>query len=251
MKVFYLNRVRFAKGDTTTALKYAFGLAKQDKGIDTITLLVLQQQQYDPFLSEISFKPIHYKNHVANIAGYKIQIHTVKTYNPNYQFQGHPQSEILIAVGVPPKDLIRFEDFSNIKYWIIVPWLIEENAEWLSIFEAEDLETGQCIAAPNASDERIVNAIGWLRETSYPNEGYHNPLDEDRLHQMANAINHYKIPFDYASTVYCGLHHGLIPSAARNTAEAFLMAQRRAFAIKYNDYGKAFLKEMMETSHDD
>lgn len=250
MKVFYLNRARFEKGDTTTALKYALSLVKQDKGINTITFLVLQQQQYDPFLSEIGLKPIHFKNHVANIAGYKIQIHTVKTYNPDYQFQGHPQGEILIAVGVPPKDLIRFEDFSNIKYWIIVPWLMDENAEWLSIFEAEDLETGQCVAAPNAADERIVNAIGWLRETSYPNEGYHHPLDEDRLHQMANAIKHYKIPFDYASTVYCGLHHGLIPSAARNTAETFRRAQERAFAIKYNRYDIAFLKDMMGTNHD-
>lgn len=251
MKVFYLNRARFEKGDTTTALKYALGLAKQDKGIDTITLLVLQQQQYDFFLSEIGFQPVHFKNHVANIAGYKIQIHTVKTYSPDYQFQEHPQSEILIAVGVPPKDLISFEDFSNIKYWIIVPWLMDENAEWLSIFEAVDLETGQCVAAPNSADVRILNAIAWLRETSYPNEGYHHPLDEDRLHQMANAIKHYKVPFDYASTVYAGLHNGLIPSAARKTAEAFMKAQDRKYAIKYDDYGLPFLKEMMETRQND
>lgn len=251
MKVYYLNRERFEKGDTTTALRFALRLAKEDKGIDTITLLVLQQHQYEPFLGEIGFKPIHFKNHVANVAGYKVQIHTVKTYSPDYQFQGHPQSEILIAIGVPPKDLERFEDFSNIKYWIIVPWLMNENKEWLSIFEAEDIESGKCVDAPQPADDRIVNAIGWLRETSYPNEGYHHPLDEDRLHQMSNAITHYKVPFNYASTVYCGLHNGLIPSAARNTAETFLRAQGRAFAIKYNHYDLGFLKNMMETNHDE
>ena len=250
MKVFYLNRERYKKGDTKSALKFALSLAKEDKGIDTITLLVLQKQQYEPFLGEIGFKPTHFKNHMASIAGYKIQIQTVKTYNPGYQFQGHPQSEILVAVGVPPRELIRFEDYSNIKYWIIVPWFMEENSEWLSIFEAEDIETGQRIEAPNDADERIVNAIGWLRETSYPNEGYHHPLDENRLLQMSNAIAHYKIPFNYASTVYCALHHGLIPSAARKTAEAFLRAQGRAFAIKYDHYDYTFLKEMMETNHD-
>ena len=250
MKVFYLNRNRFTKGDTTKALKFALNLAKKDEGIDTITLLVLQQQQYEPFLSEIGLKPIHYKNHMVKIADYKLQIHTVKTFNPDYQIQGHPQSEILVAVGVPPKELIRFEDFSNIKYWIIVPWLMKENEEWLSIFEAEDIETGQPLAAPNAADERIVNAIGWLRETSYPNEGYHHPTDEDQLHQMANAIKYYKVPFDYASTVYSALHHGLIPSAARNTAEAFMRAQSRAFDVKRDHYDLSFLKEMMETDHD-
>lgn len=249
MKVFYLNRERFTKGDTTIALKYALRLAKQNEGIDTITLLVLQQRQYDSFVGEIGLKPIHFKNHMAKIGDYKLQIHTVKTYNPYYQFQGHPQSEILVAVGVPPKDLIRFEDFSNIKYWIIVPWLMEDNKEWLSIFEAEDIESGRQLEPPAAADKRIVNAISWLRETSYPNEGYHHPLDEDRLHQMANAIKYYKVPFDYASTVYSAFHHGLIPSAARNTAEAFMRAQSRAFAVKYGHYDLSFLKEMMETDH--
>ena len=67
---------------------------------------------------------------------------------------------------------------------------------------------------------------------------------------MANAVKHYKVPFDYASTVYAGLHNGLIPSAARKTAEALMRAQARKFSIKYDDYGWPFLKEMMETNHD-
>ena len=68
---------------------------------------------------------------------------------------------------------------------------------------------------------------------------------------MANAIKHYKVPFDYALTVYAGLHNGLIPSAARKTAEAFMKAQDRKYAIKYDDYDLPFLKEMMETRHND
>ena len=241
MKVFYLNHEKFQKGDTIKALQFALGLAKQDNGIKTITLLVYQQQQYEPFLSEVGFKPQHYKDHMANIDGYKVQIHTVKTYHPDYRFADHPQSEILVAVGVPPKQLEQFEDYSNIKYWILVPWLMDENREWLSIFEAEDIATGQTVAPPADADARVVEAINWLNSTSYPNEGYHHPLDEDRLHQVANAIKRYKVPFNYASTVYCALHHGQIPSAARNTAEAFQQAQRRAFAVKYNAYDLSFL----------
>lgn len=242
MKVFYLNHQQFQKGDTIKALQFALGLAKNDKGVDTITLLVYQQHQYEPFLSEVGFKLLHYKNHLANIDGYKVQIHTVRTYHPDYQFVNHPQSEILVAVGVPPKQLEQFEDFSNVKYWIVVPWLMDENRAWLSIFEAEDIETGQTMAPPADVDARIVEAIDWLNKTSYPNEGYHHSLDEDRLHQVANAIKRYKVPFNYASTVYCALHHGQIPSAARNTAEAFLRAQRRAFVVKDSLYDLSFLK---------
>ena len=167
MKVYYLNHEKFQSGDTITALQCAFDLAKNDKSIDTITLLVYQQNQYVPFLNELGFKPMHYKNHIALIEGYQVQIHTVKTYHPSYQFACHPQSEILVAVGVPPKHLEKFEDYSNIKYWVFVPWLMDESREWLSIFEAEDIETGQTKIPPAAADARIVEAIKWLNNTSY------------------------------------------------------------------------------------
>lgn len=250
MKVYYLNRTQFQKGDTISALRFALNLANKDKDIKTITLLVLQHQQYEWFLGEVGFTSQHFKNHVARVDGRGVQLHTVKTYHPDYVFAGHPQSELLIAVGVPPKHLEQFEDFSNIKYWVIVPWLMQECEEWLSIFEAEDIATGKKVALPEPADDRIANAIDWLKATSYPNEGYHHPLDEERLHQMANAIKKYKVPFSYASTMRCALEHRLIPSAARNTAEAFFRAQGRLFASKYDAPNYEFLKEMMDKKHE-
>lgn len=250
MQVHYLNHERFQEGDTKLATKYAAKLMKEDSSLKIVTFLVYSQHQYEPFLGEMDFSAQDFKNHGYALKDGRLQIHTVKTYNPDYLFAGREPSEILIAVGVPPEEMIRFEDKSNIAHCIIVPWTLDENKEFLSIYEAKDIITGVAFPKPADADERIVNAIGWLRETSYPNEGYHHPLDVDRLHQMANAIKHYKVPFDYAATVYCGLHHGLIPSAARNTAEAFLRAQGRAFAIKYDHYGNDFLKEMMETNHE-
>ena len=250
MEAYYINHDQFQEGDTTTAFKFALQIANNAEGVDTITFLVLQQQQYVPFLSELGFSSQDYKNHGGRYKNYRVQIHTVKTYKPKYLFAGHPQTEILIAVGVPPKYFEQFEDYSNIKCWIIVPWLLNECKEWLSIFEAKDIVTGVPMASPAASDPRIENAIGWLKATSYPNEGYHHPNDENRLHQMANAIKRYKVPFDYASTVYCALNSGLIPSAARKTAETFQRAQTRAFAVKCSTQDYQFLKEMMERTHE-
>jgi len=251
MQVHYLNHEHYLPGDTKLATKYASKLMREDGALKIVTFLVYTQLQYEPFLDEMGFKPNDYKNHGYALKDGKLQIHTVKTYNPDYLFAGREPSEILIAVGVPSAELLRYEDKSNIAHCIIVPWALEENREFLSIYEANDIETGDRYPNPVDADDRIVNAIGWLKATSFPNEGYHHPFDEDRLHQMANAIKHYKVPFNYASTVYAGLHNGLIPSAARKTAEAFMKAQNRKFAIQYNDYGLPFLKEMMETKHKD
>lgn len=79
---------------------------KEDNALKIVTFLVLSQHQYEPFLGEMGFTPKDFKNHVCPYKDGKIQIHTVKTYNPDYLFAGRKPSEILIAVGVPPKELI-------------------------------------------------------------------------------------------------------------------------------------------------
>lgn len=250
MQVHYLNHDYFQKGDTKLATRYAAQLMKEDNALKVVTFLVLCQQQYDPFLGEMGFTAKDIKAHGCPYKDGRLQIHTVKTYNPDYLLAGREPSEILIAVGVPPEDLIKYEDMSDIGHLIIVPWTLEENREFLSIYEAKDILTGECYPKPTDADVRIVNAIGWLKWTSYPNEGYHHPDDSMRLHQMANALKKYKVSVNYASVVYCGMHNGLIPSAARKTADAFVKAQSRLFAVERNtNYG--FLKQMMSEPHDD
>lgn len=250
MQVHYLNHERFQEGDTRLATRYASRLMEEDGSLKIVTFLVYTQQQYDPFLSEMQFSANEIKNHGCAYKDGKIQIHTVKTYKPSYLFADREPNEILIAVGVPPEELICFEDKSNIAHCIIVPWILEENREFLSIYEAQDIETGECYPKPVDADDRIVNAIGWLKATSFPNEGYHHPNDVGRLHKMANALKRYKVPVDYASVVYCGMNNGLTPSAARKTAEAFVRAQKRLFPVGGNtDY--AFLKQMMNETHNE
>jgi len=250
MQVHYLNHNHFKEGDTRLATRYAVQLMKEDLALKTLTFLVLSQHQYDPFLGEMGFSAKEIKAHGCPYKDGKIQIHTVKTYDPDYLFAGREPSEILIAIGVPPEELIRYEDKSDIAHCIIVPWTLDENRDFLSIYEAVDLETGNPYPKPEDVDERIINAIGWLKWTSYPNEGYHHPNDSMRLHQMANALKKYKVPVDYTATVYCGMHNGLIPSAARKTADAFVRAQTRLFAVD-RDTNYASLKQMMEEKHED
>lgn len=231
------------------ATRFASKLKRDDSSLNIITFLVYSQHQYLPFLGEMGFSTQDYKNHGYPLKDGRLQIHTIKTYTPDYLFDGHQPSEILISVGVPPKELIRFEDMSNIAHCIIVPWTLDENRELLSIYEAQDIETGENYPKPQDADIRVKNAIDWLKWTSYPNAGYHHPNDAERLHQMANALKKYRVPTDYASTVYCGIHNGLIPSSARKTADAFLRAQTRLFPVE-RDTDYAFLRKMMNESHE-
>lgn len=243
-QLYYLNREHFEKGDTTKAFRFAAKLIKDNKDVDTVTFLVYQQRQYVPFLGEMNFTPQQIKSHGFNTNGIKFQIHTVKTYDPSYVFVGDPNRELLIAVGVPPRELEQFVDKSRIKYWIIVPWVINENENFLKIHKAIDFETNRRIAMDYEIDPRIKGAIEWLKATSNPNEGYHHPLDENRLKCMANAINHYTIPFEHDSLLHYCIYNGLTNDAALKTIEYFEKAQHRKFCVG-DDYNPQFLLQQM------
>lgn len=116
----------------------------------------------------------------------------------------------------------------------------------MNLHEAINIETNESVATNYNIDERVVNAINWLKATSYPNEGYHHPNDEKRLQEMSNALAHYSVPLDYDSVIYCGMHNGLLPSASRQTANAFVKAQQRKFPVK-GEQNYPFYKRMMET----
>lgn len=243
-QLYYLNHNRFERGDTKRAFEFAVTLATQNQDVDTITFLVYEQKHYHCFLDEMGFTRQQYSAHRFNLNGIKFQIHTVKTYAPNYIFQGEPKRELLIAVGVPPAHLEKFVDMSRVKYWIIVPWLLDENYQFLRIHDAVDMETGARVTVNTDVDPRIKGAIGWLKATSYPNECYIHPFDEDNLKSMANAIKHYKIPFEHDALFHFCINNGLLNKAAAKTVEYFEKAQKRLFHVD-EDYKLEFLLEQM------
>lgn len=243
-QLFYLNHSQFEVGDTSLAYQFANFLVRENQDIDTITFLVLQQMQYQPFLGEMGFTRQHIKSHGFAANGIKIQIHTIKTYKPSYVFSSEPNRELLIAVGVPPKELVRFVDKSRVKYWIIVPWLLEENMSFLRIHEAINFETGHQLSMEYIMDRRLIGAIEWLKDTSNPNQGYHHPYDEDRLKSMANAIRHYNIPFEHDALIHYCIHHGMLYDSALKTVEYFEKAKHRRFHVEQGFTPQVLLNQM-------
>lgn len=244
--VYYINHTSFIEGDTYKAMQFALSLCKEDSNLNVLTFLVYSTAQYASFLGELNFTKAQIQNHGFKMQNFEVRIHTVKTYKPDYLFVGNNPSEVLVAIGLTSEDLEKFEDYTDIAHVIIVPWQINEVSQFMSIHEAIDVDTLVKFKKPSDVDVRIQNAINWLKVTSYPNQGYGHPLDSNRLKQMSNALKLQNVHIDYASVVYCAINSGLIPSAARTTAESFVKAQSRLFVVdRDTDYDH--LTKMMNT----
>lgn len=242
---YYINHERFQKGDSRKAFNFAVSLCKEDRNIDTINVLVYQAHQYDPFISELGITPQQFRKHeMPNPSRIKVYVHTVRTFKPGYLFADHEDCEVLIAIGVPPKDLERFVDASRLQYWIIVPWILSENNSFLAIHEAIDIDTNESVVIEKEIDDRLKGAINWLYVTSYPNQGFVHPCDEDRLKQMANALAHYSVDFDGDALIHYCIHNGIVESSAIKIAEYFRRAQQRKFNTRERTNYR-FMKQMM------
>lgn len=230
MKVYYINS-EVHKVSLQIACQKARTLIEFDKNIKTVTFLLGQKSQFN-LLYPLGFtKKQVDKQKIATSNGLCVQFQTLKTYHPNYIFGNNKSSEILISVLIPPKYLYRYEDYSDIAYWIIVPWTLSENESFLSIHEAEDCENGNLLNPPSDVDYKVANALDWLFRTSFPNEGYHHPNDENRLKNIAVKLRDMQVPVEYDSIVYYCLHHNFIPSSARKTADYIMRAQSHSMRI--------------------
>lgn len=217
--VYYLNHNVYQNGDTLRAWEFVKFLVSKDQNIRTITFLVASSHQF-VFLEELGLSKIPNATYnVKNKLGLIIQVRTLKTYKPNYLSFGTKPNEILVVIALTPEQLYPIEDKSNIAACVVVPWQLDEFLGFLSIHRAKDIETNVSMDKPNDVDSRILNAIEWLKDTSYPNEGYHHPNDIERLRQVAKALKQKKIPMNYEAVVYACMQKGFITSSARETAD--------------------------------
>lgn len=224
MKVYYINRDVHQQNDVIIAVKKAWQLAKLDTNIKRITLLVPGKSNYG-LLDPLKLGEKVYSNNGFAIENIAFQIRTVKTYKPKYLFEGKEPSEILVSLCVRSEELYAFEDYSDIAYWIVAPWLLSENRGFLSIHEAEDCLTGEVMSHPGAVNDRIANGIDWLYRNAYPNQGFVNTSDEDCLKSVAIALKKMHVEVNYEQVVYYCLRHGYLPHVARKVADYFVQAQ--------------------------
>ena len=235
MKVYFVSTKNNHAEELVAAFRKATELVMSDRNIMTITFLCGQKSHLNE-LAVLGFSPKDIANNtLVTEDGYRIQFRTVKTYKPNNKFAGNEPSEILIAVGIYPETLCLYEDYTELAYWVVIPQNIEAYNSFFSIWEAEDCTSSVVCSSPSELDNRIANAVDWLKATSFPNEGYNHPLDEDRLKNAAVTLKRMGINVVYDQVVYYCLHNGFRPSAARKTAEYFVRAQTHRMVLRDKD----------------
>ena len=235
-KCFYIKTEQYSKGNFEEALKFAINLFKEDSTIGRIVILVYTKNQYQLIQPPFTEKTI--KQGALSSNGVVFKFDTLKTYTPGY---GNKRDIVVIA-GVSPLDIQRIEDEYNVKYFVYVPWNMEECISWLRAHTATEIISKEVLEPQSSIDPTVQKAIDWLKSTSYPNQGFHHALDEDRLKSVSNALHEMNIPIEAESIIkYCH-ENGILYEAANKMIEFFQKAKTTRFRTR-NNYKTDFFRK--------
>lgn len=244
MKKVFFTEKQPIKVAVATALSKALAIINSGKTeVETIVLLFPTYANADGALdgifprANIASHCLHYEEPSCGIL-----IETLKNYSAS-------SPHILIPICVSEKDVAKYEDEYNAQIWIVVPPEVVQIENWLKIHSAVNVDTDQALEWISKNDNRAINAIEWLKVTSYPNDGFSHPLDWNRLKSMANALATNQVPVDYYSVLHYCITHKINHEGGRMIADHFVKAQTRKFKTDGN-YSIAFLTEMMNNKHE-
>ncbi|MCD7849299.1 MAG: hypothetical protein LUH63_05895 [Parabacteroides sp.] len=177
------------------------------------------------------------KQGAISLEGIVFKFDTIKTFSPVHG----EKRDIVIIVGISPLEIRKFEDEYKIKYFVYVPWNIEECISWLRAHSATEILSQKKLEPHNPIDKKVEKAIDWLKGTSFPNEGFHHPLDEDRLKSVSNALHELNISIEAESIMkYCH-ENGILYKAAYKMIDFFQKAKTTRLRTRDN-YKTDFLE---------
>lgn len=238
-KSFYIKNECYSKVDFEKALKFAINLFKEDSTIGRIVILVHTKKQYQ--LIQPLFTEKTMKQEALFSSGVALKFDTLKTYTLNYG----DKRDIVVIVGISPSDIQKFEDEYKIKYFIYVPWIMEECLSWLRAHTATEITSQEVLEPESPIKPTVQKAIDWLKSTSFPNQGFHHPLDKDRLKSVSNALHEMNIPIESESIIkYCH-ENSILYGAAYKMIEFFQKAKTTRLRPR-NDYKTDFFRKIWE-----
>ena len=179
----FVNTKQYDQYCLKSVISKAISIAKADEEVGLIIIVVPTKTQFSLLESIFSEKVISGRCYHVTGTNIGVRFETVRTLSPYLSCKA-----VYVALCLSQKDLIKYEDVCDFRYWIVIPCLYSELESWLKVHSSIDLATHKRIETNYNVDEKIQNAIGWLKATSYPNEGFIHPLDLNRLKCMSNAI---------------------------------------------------------------
>lgn len=235
-KCFYIENEYYSKENFEKALGFSLKLLKKDSTIGRIVILVQTKNQNE--LIQPLFTKKMVKQGAISLDGIVFKFDTIKTFSPTYG----DKRDIVIVVGISPLEIRKFEDEYIIKYFVYVPWNMEECISWFRAHSATEIVSQKISEPQNPIDKRVEKAIDWLKDTSFPNEGFHHPLDEDRLKSVSNALHEMNISIEAESIIkYCH-ENGILYEVAYKMIDFFLKAKTTRLRTR-NNYKTDFFKE--------
>lgn len=235
-KYFFTENEAVNDSNCARALNFAIQLKKSDSEVGRIVVMIATKNQL-PILE--AFFPDG-SGHI-NVNGFEIPVVTLRTYRPFTVSVGG--KDILITLRLDPDQFAKFEDKFSIKYLIHIPWDMSISGEWIRSHNAVDINTGTSAQITVEIDPWVKGAIGWLKATSFPNSGFHHPLDENRLKVAANALKSLKAKIERESIIAYCLSLSIKMESAMKIVDYFNRAQTRAFPLRSsNEYTLDFLK---------
>lgn len=234
---FYIENKQYSKTDFEKALEFAKNVLTEDSEIDRIVVLVQAKNKYNLIRSLSTPKSLE-KCFSSN--DINIKFDTISTYIPAHD----NIRDVVIIVGISPLRIQKIEDEYKVKYLIYIPLNMKECISWLREHEAIEISTNKKLEPQFPIKSNVKKAIDWLKETSFPNEGFDHPLDKDRLKALSNVLYELDIPIEGESIIkYC--HEiGISYESAYKIRYFFQKAKTIRFRIN-NNKTLDFLRKML------
>lgn len=159
-KTYYVNAKQYDNYCLKSAISKALSISKTDEEVKQIIIVVSTKNQFSLLDSVFPEKAITGRCYHVTGSKVGVRFETVKTLSPYSSC-----TAILVPLCLSQKDLIKYEDEFSFRYWIVVPWFYSELEPWLKVHSAIDVATNKPIEANYSLDEKIQNAIGWLKAT--------------------------------------------------------------------------------------
>ncbi|MFI8605161.1 hypothetical protein ACIGCP_11905 [Cellulophaga baltica] len=172
------------------AMHFALELTKKGMDAKTVILLARTKQNvgwlerlFDRQTVKKLFRGLRFENSEPLFL-----IKTVKTYT-----EYSASNDIVIGMGLDSDDLMKLDDYYDVKAIISIPWLNESIQSWVKTWSPTDLRTKEKPTAFSMPEPIVQMAMKELTSNINMSTGIRNSFDNDRAKTYIRALHKYSV----------------------------------------------------------
>jgi len=188
MERYYINTMGNDDDAYREAMQFACELVNNGMEVGTVILLArtkrtvgwLKRLYGDDVVKKL-FTGVKFENCLPTFL-----IQTVRSYT-NFT----ATSDIVIAMGLDDGDLMKLDDYDEVKAIISIPWLRENVQRWVSTWSPTEIRTNQQAERFPSPEPVVQIALRELTSNINLSTGIHHGHDNDRAKMYIRALNKY------------------------------------------------------------